>query len=220
MAQDPGKWLIPSLHYIYPAVVFLYFATTTIVAFCTLTTTSAASKAKHAKLTTIISLLLLCLVSYLGQLVLRAIEGFLRHNWPSPDTTVGLLSCVLVYGIELSTLQGPSSSNWLPLYGSWCIALALEPIIAVLSILDHASKDLPRSAVFLWVDIAFMFFRYVTLLLTVLTYFLWRSKAEIEGDDNEQTPLIRKPDERLAQGDEVADSGYGTNSEENTDALS
>jgi hypothetical protein len=228
MTNAAPEWLLVSLHYLYPAIVFSYFAITSTIAACTLQTASSAAKTKHTRPKTIICLLLIFVVSYVGQLVTRIVEYFVVNGWPSQDTVVGLLSCILVFGIEQSTLGNASNIVWYPFYGSWFIAAVFEPIILVLSILAQTRGPQTsdrRSNVFLWIDVSIAVARYVTLIATVLVFFLWRGKIGQDGDDDETSPLIRKPDARLngdgstlSNGDGSTDSGYGTNSEGNTEA--
>lgn len=221
MTNAAPEWPLVSLHYLYPAIVFTYFVVTSTIAACTLQTASSAAKTKHTRPKTIICLLLLFVLSYVGQLVTRIVEYFVVNSWPSQDTVVGLLSCILVFGIEQGTLGNASGIVWYPFYGSWFIAAVFEPIILVLSILARTREtqtSSQRSNVFLWVDVSIAVARYVTLAATVLVFFLWRGKLTQEGGDDETSPLIPKPDSNCSNGDGSADSGYGTNSEGNTDA--
>ncbi|KAI1866116.1 uncharacterized protein JN550_007805 [Neoarthrinium moseri] len=225
MAYSEPDWLLVSLHYVYPAAVFLYFATAYAIAACTLQTASTAVKTKHGRPKIITCLLLAFLLSYLVQLAEKLIEGALSLEWPSEDTVVGLLSCMLVFGIEQSTLGNAVDVVWYPFYGSWLIGVVLEPVLAVLSILQRCRgrrievSEIANSTVFLWIDVAIFITRYLILLAVILVFFLWREKNELEGADDETSPLLPKPDQTAANGNGT-DSGYGTreNSANNTDA--
>lgn len=224
MSQPPPDWPLVSLHYAYPTVVFTYFAITTTIAACTLQTSATAAKPKHGRPKTLVCLLLLFMLSYVGQLVLRIVQASLGSEWPSQDTVVGLLSCILVFGIEQSTLGSGTNVVWHPYIGSWLIALISEPAIAVLSIVDqrrrfHISKA-PALQVFLSIDIAIIAARYALLLAVIFIYVLGRQKGRSEATDEETSPLLPKPGQMAGNADETTDSGYGTgnNSENNTDA--
>ncbi|KAH8676063.1 hypothetical protein BX600DRAFT_194705 [Xylariales sp. PMI_506] len=210
-------WLLVSLHYLYPVAVFFYFAASSTVAACTLQT---AATAKHTRPKVIIYLLLSFVLLYAAQLVAQILEHFAGREWPSQDAIVGLLSCVLVFGIEQSTLGDASNVVWYPFYGSWFIAIVLEPVIAVLSILGwthslHSGQ--PRQRIFFWIDIVFIGARYIVLIAAVLVYFLGRPRLESDEVDDETSPLIPKHSQR-AGNEDGSDSGYGTNSESNTQA--
>lgn len=217
--MSPIERALFGLHYAYPAIVFVYFATTLAAAACNLQTSISGNKSSHARPKLIILLVLLFVLAYAGQLVLKGIELIVTHSSVSEDVIVNLLSCILVFGIQLSTLGDASNVVWFPFYGSWFIALAVEPVIAVLAILTKSGETGRQgSQILVWIDGSIVVFRYVTLLMTVLVYFLWRHNAELEVQDDERSPLIPKPDQRAVHGDESTDSGYGTNSEGNTDA--
>lgn len=216
--------MLVSLHYAYPTAVFAYFAITTSIAACTLQTSSVTSRIKHARPKIVVYLLLLFLLSYVTQLVLKIVQVSILSEWPSQDSVIGMLSCILVFGIEQSTLGSGSDVVWHPYIGSWLIAVVAEPAISVLSIMAERSRSqivrTTKSEVFFSVDIGLMIVRYVALLLVVLVYFLGREKSHRDGLDEETTPLLRKTDQRSSHADDTTDSGYGTgnSSENNTDA--
>ncbi|KAK6062524.1 heavy metal tolerance protein [Seiridium cupressi] len=226
MAQAPPGWLLPSLHYAYPTAVFTYFVVTTTIAACTLQTLSAASKAKHTRSRAVVYLLLIFVLLYVGQLVLKVVQASVGSEWPSQDTVVGLLSCILVFGIEQSTLDDATDVVWYPYIGSWSIAAVLEPTIAVLSILDQRRRlhiaGAPNPELFLAIDVAIVAVRYLLLLAVILLYFLGRQKTGTgkNGSDEETSPLLPKPGMTPGNADETSDSGYGSanNSEDNTNA--
>ncbi|KAI1371702.1 hypothetical protein F4677DRAFT_288409 [Hypoxylon crocopeplum] len=212
-----------TLHYVYPLIVFLYFEITSIVAACTVQTSDSA-KSTHVRRKTIIGLLYLFIVAFLAQVVLKVIEIVLWGRWPSQDTIIGLLSCILIFGIEQNSLGDDPCTAWYPFYGSWLIALALEPASAV--ILFIAARDptaiIPissdNSPLFLRIDASIVVTRCVIALCALLAYFVWReNEIDDDDEDEERAPLIPKPSQNGA--DASADSGYGTNSDAtNTDA--
>ncbi|KAK6865677.1 vacuolar ABC heavy metal transporter [Apiospora arundinis] len=219
MGNPPPDRLMASIHYIYPTAVFAYFVITSAVAACTLQTTSDSPKTQHKRPRSIAGLLLLFNFLYLVQLVAEVAESMIQQEWPVQDVIVGLLSCMLVFGIQQTTLGsgGAAGIVWYPFYGSWLIALAVEPIIATFSILSSIQKP-DQSTVYLWVNVAIAAARYLVLALTVIVYFVWRARPEQTSEGDESDPLLPKTSSRSGEGNYSGDSGYGTNSEGNTDA--
>lgn len=223
MSPTPPDWLLISLHYAYPTAVFTYFSIATSVAVCTLQTSSASSKVKLNRPKVIVYLLFLFVLLYLCQLILKIVQASLGSSWPSQDTVVGLLSCILVFGIEQSSLGNGTDVVWYPYIGSWLLAAVSEPTIAVLSVLDGRkhSRNLgtPLPQVFLSVDMIIVSVRYLCLLAVILAYFIGRQKPRQDKEDEETSPLLPKPSPENGTPT-TADSGYGTadNSENNTDA--
>ncbi|KAK6843204.1 vacuolar ABC heavy metal transporter [Apiospora arundinis] len=219
MGNPPPDRLMASIHYIYPTAVFAYFVITSAVAACTLQTTSDSPKTQHKRPRSIAGLLLLFNFLYLVQLVAEVAESMIQQEWPVQNVIVGLLSCMLVFGIQQTTLGsgGAAGIVWYPFYGSWLIALAVEPIIATFSILSSIQKP-DQSTVYLWVNVAIAAARYLVLALTVIIYFVWRARPEQTSEGDESDPLLPKTSSRSGEGNHSGDSGYGTNSEGNTDA--
>lgn len=218
MGGDSHDRLLASIHYLYPTVVFTYFAITSAVAACTLQTTSNSPSPQHRRPRSIVGLLLLFNLLYLVQLVAEVVEAIIQQDWPAPDTVVGLLSCMLVFGIQQTTLGGGGASGivWFPFYGSWLIALVAEPAIAAITILSTVHKP-DHSSVHLWINVAIAAARYFVLALTVIVYFAWRARPEETDKDDESNPLLPKSGDRSSEGNCSGDSGYGTNSEGNTE---
>lgn len=215
MAQFDLDPLLVSLHYLYPAIIFVYFTATSGYAACTLQTASEASKTKHARPKLVVGLLLLFVFLHFGQLLERIVHGFVGPEWPSEDTVVGLLSCILVFGIEQGSLGGATDVVWYPFYGSWFLAAVLEPVVAVLSVLkwvQQTSTQALGSRVFFWIDLSIVIARYLTLLAVILVYFLGRERLE-EGSDGETSPLIPKAGSDAG----TVDSGYGTGNSSGND---
>ncbi|KAI2606560.1 hypothetical protein GGR54DRAFT_644174 [Hypoxylon sp. NC1633] len=224
MADEHLQKLQATLHYVYPLVVFLYFAITSAIAVCTLQT-SDSDKASHVRRKAIIVLLFLFIATFLAQVVLKVVEIIVWGRWPPQDTIIGLLSCILIFGIEQNSLASDSDAVWYPLYGSWFIALAFEPIIAAVLFISANQPTVgdpmtPNSSpLFLRVDGSLVVLRCTLALCTVLAYFLWRENGTGADDDEERAPLIPKPGQRSNGADASADSGYGTNSDAtNTEA--
>ncbi|KAH9886803.1 hypothetical protein F4778DRAFT_439544 [Xylariomycetidae sp. FL2044] len=213
------------LHYVYPLTVFLYFIASSTVAICTLQTSSEAAKTRHRRHKTIYYLLLLFLFCYAAQSILKLAVIVSRHHWPSQDDIIGLLSCILVYGIQQSSLSPARDSTvWYPFYGSWLLGILFEPTIAVLMIISFQGDALssPTSSAshvsrnpLLWAEVSLYAIRWALLLSVFLTYAIWRNRSESGGCDPEQTPLIPKPNLTSSDANASTDSGYGTNSDSN-----
>ncbi|KAI1505229.1 hypothetical protein F5X99DRAFT_416029 [Biscogniauxia marginata] len=205
------------LHYAYPLVVFLYFAISSGVASCLPDVFCYTTKATHVRKKTIWWLLLLVVASFGIQLILKAVEVISTRRWPSQDTIVGLLSCILIFGVEQNSLSTVSEIVWPPFYGSWLLSLLLEPANAAILLLraramtratPHELYD--ESPFFLRLDASVTLLRFVVILSVILVYFIGRHGDAREGTDEECAPLIPKPDRRPTDS---ADSGYGTNSD-------
>ncbi|KAL7628020.1 hypothetical protein AAE478_002216 [Parahypoxylon ruwenzoriense] len=212
-----------TLHYVYPLAVFLYFAVSSTVAFCRLQTSDSA-KPTHVRRRIIFRLLLLFVTTFAAQIILKVVEVVAWRQWPSQDTTIGLLSCILIFGIEQNSLANESGTVWYPFYGSWLIALAFEPVNAAL--LFIAARELAStnpapddvSPLVLRLDASMVVVRCVVALSVLLAYFLWR-ESDPDANDEERAPLIPKTNPRPNGVDASADSGYGTNTDgTNTEA--
>ncbi|KAI5865145.1 hypothetical protein GGS23DRAFT_618124 [Durotheca rogersii] len=217
MTPEHLQRLQATLHYVYPLSVFLYFSISSTVAFCRLQTSDSA-KGVHPRRRAIFRLLLLFIATFVVQAVLRVVEIIVWRRWPSQDTIIGLLSCILAFGIEQNSLAGESRSVWYPFYGSWLIALALEPVNAALSfIAAHGSASSDPIAddnlpLMLRLDASIVIVRCIIALGVVLAYSLGRT-GRVDAEDEERAPLIPKPNQRPDGVDASADSGYGTNTD-------
>ncbi|OTB05557.1 hypothetical protein M426DRAFT_56873 [Hypoxylon sp. CI-4A] len=224
MTDEELERVQATLHYVYPLVVFVYFALTSAIAVCTLQT-SDSEKVAHVRRKAIRYILFGFLSTFVAEVILKVVEIIGWGQWPSQDAIIGLLSCVLIFGIEQNSLSSDSDTVWYPFYGSWIIALVFEPVnVALLFI---AARDpeatIPttheKSSLFLQLQASIVIVRWVLVLSAILTYFTWKQSGIDVEEDEERAPLIPKPDQRVNGGDTSADSGYGTNSEgTNTEA--
>ncbi|KAI1467611.1 uncharacterized protein F4812DRAFT_402403 [Daldinia caldariorum] len=213
-----------ALHYIYPLVVFLYFAITSAVAICTLQT-SDSKKSTHVRRKVIYYLLCFFISTFVLQFIVKIIEIIVWGRWPSQDTVIGLLSCILIFGIQQNSLGDGSDTVWYPFFGSWLIAFPFELLNAALLFIAASEpivttpKTSNNSATFLRLDASIVIARSVLALAAILAYFVWREDGVDEDDDEERAPLLPKPGQRANGVDTSTDSGYGTNSEgTNTEA--
>lgn len=216
MASGQLPRLLHTLHYAYPVVAFLYYAVTSAISICTLQTTATDGTKVHPRRTAIVWLYALFVVCFLGQLLSKAAEIVVRGVWPSQDTIIGLLSCILVFGIQQNSLSSTPSPVWYPFYGAWLIAIVMEPLLFAIDI--SATHPQQSSPTLVFVGIAFTGIRYIVLVSLVFTYFFLHGTVNEIATDEERSLLLPKPD-RSSDGDCSADSGYGTNTEAtNTDA--
>lgn len=206
------------LHYVYPVAVFVYFVVSSAVVLCAL---QKPSKTPPIRFKAIWYSLLLFIILYGAQIVLKLAEIFAWSRWPAQSTIIGLLACVLVFGVQQNCLGYATEIVWYPYYGSWLLASLFEPAIAVIKFLiahqvstvhldTHPEVELP---VFIRLDAAFSIVRFVILLSIIVIHFSSYNHIDTSSSDEEQSPLIPRLDQRSGDGNGSADSGYGTNSE-------
>lgn len=207
------------LHYVYPLVVFIYFAGSSSIVLCALQNPS--TKIPPVRFKVIWYLLLLFLALYGAQIVLKLVEILAWSRWPAQSTIIGLLSCVLVFGVQQNSLEDVAEIVWYPYYGSWLLASLFEPAIAVIEFLIaheasavHLNGD-PEAELpgFINVDASLSLVRFVITLAIIFLHFSSFNHIGIGGSDEERSPLLPKSDQRLHTGNGSADSGYGTSSE-------
>ncbi|KAI1365625.1 hypothetical protein F5Y08DRAFT_327956 [Xylaria arbuscula] len=213
------------LHYVYPLTVFIYFAASSAVVLCALQNPSAKTPPVRVKV--IWYSLLLFIALYGVQIVLKVVEILVWSHWPAQSTIIGLLACVLVFGVQQNSFGDAAETVWYPYYGSWLITLVFEPAMAVVKFLvaneissirldAHPEAEVPA---FIRLDASMSILRFAIIIGVILMHFLSRSRHDIDSFDEERSPLLPKPDQRSSNGNGSADSGYGTSSEAaNTDA--
>lgn len=196
-----------SLRYGYPTVVFCYYIISSTIAVCTLQNKS--SKGQHFRRPDIQAILLFSVLTYLVQLGSLLIQSLIAKAFLfRQDAVIGLLSCILVFGVQLAGLSDSENPVWYPYIGSYLLALVFEPAIEVLSILDRPTTVVGRVE---FLDIATVAARYASFLLVLALYFgLPRKQTPESGTDAEQQPLIRKGDQ-LANGAEPETEGGQAN---------
>lgn len=190
-----------SLHYAYPAIIFSYYIATSAVAFCTLQTKSAASKHAHIRL--ILILLFFAVLTYFIQLASLLIQSLaLRAILFSQDTIIGLLSCILVFGVEFAGLSESEKPVWYPYIGSLCIAIVLEPVIEALAMLSRT----PGSFTYVqFLDIFTVAVRYLSFIAILVIYYGTPCRQrQGPGIEAERQSLIPKED--TAERDPAADA--------------
>ncbi|KAI0097753.1 hypothetical protein GGR51DRAFT_552902 [Nemania sp. FL0031] len=213
------------LHYVYPVAVFVYFAVSSAVVLCALQ--NPTTKLPPIRFKVIWYSLLLFITLYGAQIVLKLVEILVWSRWPIQSTIIGLLSCVLIFGVQQNSFGDGTEIVWYPYYGSWVMASLFEVTIAVIDLLiaheastihldAHPEVELP---VFIRLDAALSIVRFAIMLSIILIHFLSCNDIDTDSSDEERSPLIPKSDQRSSNGNGSADSGYGTNSEAtNTEA--
>ncbi|KAI0594412.1 hypothetical protein F4775DRAFT_606257 [Biscogniauxia sp. FL1348] len=217
MTQETLERVQTILHYSYPLTVFLYFTISSGIASIIPGVSTYTTKAVNARRKVIWYFLLLFIILFGVQLALKALRVLLSREWPSQDTVVGLLSCILVFGVEQNSLSTTSKIVWSPFYGSWLISLILEPINAAIIFIrlrEAAWSTAPalydKSLLFMVLDASITLVRVFVLLTVILAYFFGRHGGSRDCSNEEHTPLIPKLNQRHNGS---ADSGYGTNSD-------
>ncbi|PHH80865.1 hypothetical protein CDD80_6424 [Ophiocordyceps camponoti-rufipedis] len=197
----------PLLYYLYPAVVFVFFLAASLVSACTLQRfkNDADTRPRRPSRRYFQTVLALFLVTYLGQLVTLIVYVLADHRWPPADyQVVGILSCLLVFGIQLSCLSGADSHRVsVAFHGSWLLALAFEALISA----RIASVGLPVS--YHMSEAALAASRSVfMLLLGAPCWVALFTHCSPPAPDEERDPLLPKP------SDAANEAGYGATSSE------
>jgi hypothetical protein len=186
----PSEATIVALHYLYPTTIFVYFVVTSLAAVFTLQDlgTSKGTRAKLPGRWTTIGLLAVFVSAHLAQLIVTVVKAAAGTGRPPrDDLVVGQLSCILVFGLQLSRLYDSPQPLWYPYVGSWAMALPFE-------VVDGASTWLSSSRTasveFLLVNVILVLLRCV-LLAVLLGLFCFRCirRTSLILDEEEQSLL-------------------------------
>lgn len=224
MASQPSGPALASLHYAYPTAIFAYYITSSTIAVCTLQTRS--SEQSHGRRRVIIWLLLFSILTYLAQLLVLLVQAIIQHTFPSEqDTIIGLLSSILVFGVEFAGLSDSLKPVWYPFTGSFAMALVFEPAIQALSLTARQPGPLSTAEFF---DFSAAAARYLAFVMALVFYLEgnWAAKRE-KGSDSERQSLLKsnglngaphgsKVADDSAGGDQEQD-GYGSTSDNSTE---
>jgi hypothetical protein len=156
--------------------------------------------------------MLLSILTYLAQAVVIFVSSAIANKWlGQQDTIIGLLSCILVFGVELAALSDSPEPVWHPYVGSYVIALVFEPVIAVVSFLFREKSPCTPVEV---VDTLAIAIRYFCQVLIVSSYF-YRRKDEVQdsGSDSERQSLLQKSSDShggVVDASDDADDTYGS----------
>lgn len=126
---------------------------------------------------------------------------------PDDYLVVGILSCILVFGIQLSRLSDAANPIGFPFRGSWL--LAFEALIAVFA----ATQPPPaRTRRYQTAEVTLATLRYSSLLLLVSWSWLGRwARAAPAACDQERQSLLPKVGD-AAQPSGAGENGYGATS--------
>lgn len=200
--------LLGCLRYAYPTLVFVYFLLSSAVAACTFQKPSPVFK--HPRRRLIKSLMLATAITYAAQYIVA-----LTHWTTAPRaTTVSLLACAMIYGLEFVILHDTKNPVWRTYIGSFAIALAFEPLLVALSLLCH-THQIPKYTQAM--DMMFLAIRMACLALGLIVYFSWRKNGTSrDGSHSEQQSLLRK----RANGDseDTLVTAYGSTDAETEEA--
>ncbi|EHK24322.1 uncharacterized protein TRIVIDRAFT_122868, partial [Trichoderma virens Gv29-8] len=134
VAASEGAVLV-TLKYLYPAVVFIYFLASSLLATCTL---QALKKTQNAQpdrpgRRAVVYILGFFLSTYGAQLIILGTQSIIERTAPLEHQVINYLSCTLVFGILCTQLIESDNVVWYPFRGSWFIALPFELAIAILT---------------------------------------------------------------------------------------
>ena len=200
--------ILLGLRYAHPAIVFIYYVLTASLAAYALQTSAAGPR--HNRMRLILSLLLLAVSTYIFQLMTLVVQLFVSGSIVlSQDTIIGLLSCILVCGVEFAGLAGSDRPVWYPYIGSLLITLLVEPIIQAAALLTRPTPG--GLTYFDFLDTGVVAVRCLAFLTVLVAYHLPpRSSVGKHDTENERQSLIPKED---GQQQAVSPSGaQGLNS--------
>ncbi|KAK4204056.1 hypothetical protein QBC40DRAFT_8998 [Triangularia verruculosa] len=212
--------LLASLHYAYPAAIFIYYTVSSTIAVCTLQTRSTESK-DHPRRRFISWLLMLSIFSYFAQLGSLLFEAISQEKFPpaDQDVIIGLLSCALVFGVQFAGLWEAEKAVVLwPYMGSVGMALLFEPVLVWLAWKTRTGTGaLGSKEIF---DLASAGARYAAFGLVLMFYLegIWNARRE-KATDLERQGLLNKTNGHVNGAESDGEgSGYGTTSDSSTDA--
>ncbi|KAK5996663.1 Heavy metal tolerance protein [Cladobotryum mycophilum] len=136
MASSTGEdSVLVVLSYLYPALVFLYFLSTSLIATCTL---QAAKRAKCVQeerpSRRIVTLILgVFLFTHLAQIIIVGTQAAVHKVPPEEHIVIHHLSCILVFGILLIRLVESDYVVWYPFRGAWFISFPFELLMTALA---------------------------------------------------------------------------------------
>jgi len=212
---------LTTLHYAFPIAVFVYYVISSTIAVCTLQTRKASERGNDRR-RAIIWLLFFAILTYLVQLLFLVARPFLCHeDSPEQDTIIGLLSCILVFGVEFAGLSDSTNLVWHPYTGSFGLALVFEPAIAALSLLARPSQTFTYFDI---VNFSTVASRYLAFVLSLALYVQTTCITTRErSNDTERQSLLKtnrhaNPEDSDDQTDASEQNGYGSTSDASTDA--
>ncbi|EFZ03221.2 ABC transporter [Metarhizium robertsii ARSEF 23] len=206
-ASELDSAVPPLLYYAYPGAVFSFFLAASLFSVCTLHNLRHEwqLKAESSGQQYVVGALSIFNLTYLVQLICLVVFNGADEQWPPAEhSVVGNLSCLLVFGIQLSWLSTATDLVWYPYQGAWIIALAFETTLGAFGAVQSHTKTLSRHHT---VELVLTILRCVLLLVLVFWAFFWRCVQAIHHrSDEEHQPL-------LADAANGTPSGYGSTSD-------
>jgi hypothetical protein len=143
---------LQALHYAYPIVIFSYYSISSILGLIAVQRRHGRSKQVDLPVfayRATLSCLALVLLMYFVQVTSVIIQLTQSHRWlENEHLVVSCLSCILVYGIQISQFYDDPTGPWTSFYGSWLLALPFEVLITALGITQERKPHL-ISTIFL-----------------------------------------------------------------------
>ncbi|KAK4658476.1 hypothetical protein QC762_102140 [Podospora pseudocomata] len=218
------RHLLASLHYGYPAAVFIYYTISSTIAVCTLQTRSTAESKDHPRRRFISWLLMLGILSWFAQLGYLLFVAVAEEKFPpaEQDVIIGLLSCALVFGVQFAGLWEAEKAVVLwPYMGSVGMGMVFEPVLVWLTWKTRVETGgLGFRKIF---DFSAAGARWAAFGLVLMFYFegVWNVKRE-KATDMERQGLLNKTNGHVngveSDGEERSQNGYGATSDSSTDA--
>ncbi|KAL6921613.1 hypothetical protein FSST1_005639 [Fusarium sambucinum] len=206
-ATSPAENALVILYYLYPVLVFTYFFSASLVSACTAHSSQKDEhKRKRPNGTYILTLYLLCILTYAAQLLLLGIQAALIREWPTEDhIIIGHLACILAFGIQLTRCLDAEHGPFYPFIGSWALGLSFDALIASLSATMGLLSPFSIFSILNIVSIIVRCFSFVSLagLFTLGT----SSRAAL---DEEREPLLPKATTTSPSTPTSQESGYGS----------
>lgn len=146
----------------------------------------------------------LCYILQLGAVAVTALNA---KTPPLEHAVVGNLSCLLVFGIQLSWLSHSADLVWYPYQGAWIVALAFELVQCTFLITYSWSRQLGVNSI---AGLALILSRCAILVvLLLLTSVRNRVQSLRRQSDQDREPL-------LSHGTSVNETSYGSTSNTET----
>lgn len=206
-ASELDSAVPPLLYYAYPGAVFSFFLAASLFSVCTLHNLRHEwqLKAESSGQQYVVGALSVFNLTYLVQLICLVVFNGADEQWPPAEhSVVGNLSCLLVFGIQLSWLSTATDLVWYPYQGAWIIALAFETTLGAFGAVQSHTKTLSRHHT---VELVLTILRCALLLVLVFWASFWRCVQAIHHrSDEEHQPL-------LADAANGTPSGYGSTSD-------
>ncbi|RFU73506.1 heavy metal tolerance [Trichoderma arundinaceum] len=220
-AASEGAVLV-TLKYLYPAVVFLYFLASSLLATCTLQALKKTQNAQPERPSrrAVTFILGFFLSTYVVHLIILGTQSIVEKSAPVEHAVINYLSCTLVFGILFIQLVEAETVVWYPFRGSWFLALFFELLIAILTAVNLSQEIL---SLYDTLHLALLSLRLASLVILVLwtCLGLWTGGGSSVLDQERQS-LLPKPDgdqpESQADSGKSADNttGYGSTTQSET----